>query len=481
MTRREPRSRDGGSSASLRRPRRVAVLGAGVAGLAAAYEVSRAGAPERAQALVLEAADRVGGKVLSVSRGGVIYEAGPDSFISAKPDVLDLARELGISGDLAATKPGSSSVSIYFRGRLRTLRGGMWPPKASALLSSGLLSWRGLARLALSRWPGSEDPVGTDESLAAFVRRRFGQEALERLADPLLAGIYAGDAEELSLESTFPQIKTAFAKNGASAARPPWRPAPGQSLFMTFQGGLSRLPEALCAALPGGAVRTGARVLALSRRDREWKIETSAGDFTADAVVSALPAGALAPVAERLDPELAAVLREIPFASTATVSLLYDDSSLPVRPEGFGFLVPRREGKAVSAATYSSSKFPGRAPEGKTLVRCFVGGAGRGAWAEKSEEDLIRLASEELSEILGLGKSCRPVEAKAWRWIAANPQYTVGHALRLKRLESCLMGHPGLILAGASYRGVGLPDCVRSGRAAARAALSPRGGFPAVV
>ncbi|MDE2313935.1 MAG: protoporphyrinogen oxidase [Elusimicrobia bacterium] len=455
-------------------------MGAGVAGLAAAYEVIRAGASGGAQALVLEASERVGGKVLSVSRGGVVYEAGPDSFISAKPDVLELARELGISGDLAATNPGASSVSIYFKGRLRTLRGGMWPPKASALLGAGLLSWRGLARLALSGWMGLEDPAVADESLAAFVRRRFGQEALERLADPLLAGIYAGDAEELSLESTFPQIKAALSKNGASPARPPWRPPPGQSLFMTFRGGLSRLPEALCAALPGRAVRTGARVLSLSRRDREWTVETSAGAFAADAVVSALPADALAPAVERLDPELACVLREIPFASTATVSLLYDDASLPVKPEGFGFLVPRREGMAISAATYSSSKFPGRAPEGRTLVRCFVGGAGRGAWAEKPEEDLIRLASEELSEILGLGKACRPAEARAWRWLAANPQYTVGHALRLKRLESCLRSHPGLLLAGASYRGVGLPDCVRSGRAAARAALSPRGGFPAV-
>ncbi|HVC09221.1 MAG TPA: protoporphyrinogen oxidase [Elusimicrobiota bacterium] len=464
-------------SARAPEPRRVAVLGAGIAGLSAAFEIARSG---RGQATVLEASERAGGKILSLARSGAVYEAGPDSFLSAKPDVLELAKELGLSGELVSTRPGSSSVSIYSGGRLRALKGGLWPPKASALLGSGLLSWRAKLRLALGRWAKPEPAGAPDESMADFVRRRFGQEVLERIADPLLAGIYAGDPEELSLESTFPQIKQALLKNGAGAARAPWRPPPGQSLFMTFRGGLSRLPEALCAALPGKTVRTGARVLELSRRGRQWTVETSSGRFQADVIISALPANALAPAVERLDPELAAALREIPFASTATVSFLYNDAALPRRPEGFGFLVPRKEGKAISAATYSSSKFPGRAPEGKTLVRCFLGGAGRSAAAEKSEEDVIRLAAEELSEILGLGKNCRPEEVRAWRWIEANPQYVVGHALRLRRLESCLRSHPGLILAGASYRGVGLPDCVRSGRAAARAAISPSAGFPAV-
>ncbi|HVA67549.1 MAG TPA: protoporphyrinogen oxidase [Elusimicrobiota bacterium] len=464
-------------SARASAPRRVAVLGAGIAGLSAAFEVVRSG---RGQAVVLEASERVGGKILSLAKSGVVYEAGPDSFLSAKPDVLELAKELGLSEELVSTRSGASSVSIYSGGRLRALKGGLWPPKASALMGSGLLSWRAKLRLALGRWADSEPAGASDESLADFVRRCFGPEVLERIADPLLAGIYAGDPEELSLESTFPQIKQALLKNGAAAACAPWRPPPGQSLFMTFRGGLSRLPEALCAALPGKTVRARVCVLSLSRRGREWTVETSAGLFQADAVVSALPANVLAPAIERLDPEMAAALREIPFASTATVSFLYNDAALPRRPEGFGFLVPRKEGKEISAATYSSAKFPGRAPEGKTLVRCFVGGAGRGAAAEKSEEDLIRLASEELSEILGLGKACRPEQAKVWRWIGANPQYVVGHALRLKRLESCLRGHPGLILAGASYRGVGLPDCVRSGRAAARAAISPSAGLPAV-
>ncbi|MHB2026408.1 MAG: protoporphyrinogen oxidase [Elusimicrobiota bacterium] len=444
------------------KPRRVVVLGAGITGLCAAYEItrrSRSGAP--ADVVVLEASSRAGGKVMTKTEDGVVFEAGPDSFLSAKPEILDLAKDLGLSRELiGAGASGNSSVQVYSGGRLRGLWGGLWPPRARSLFLSGLLSWRGKLRLALSPFIRANDFSG-DQSLACFVRARFGEEVLEKIAGPLLAGIYAGDPELLSLESTFPRLGKSL-----SAA------TPGRSLFMSFRGGLSRLTDALALALPGGCVRTGVQASSVRRENGEWAIETSAGSFRADAVVCAISARDAAPIVAGLDPEMSSILGEIPFASTATVSLLYPESAFARSPAGFGFLAPRNENLLISAATYSSSKFEGRAPKGTVLIRCFIGGAGRDANAQKPEDDLVSEAAAEISRILRIRPGSPPLKSVARRWIFANPQYTVGHGLRLRRLESCLKNHPGLILAGCSYRGVGLPDCARSGLAAGLAAAA---------
>lgn len=459
-------------------PRKVAVLGAGITGLAAAWELLRLGESEGrpVEVTVLEASERAGGKIRSESLGGALVELGPDSFITTKPDMLELVKELGLEGDLLPTgKP--PTVSVLLGGRLVPMPEGMSlaaPTRLLPFLLSPLFTARGKLRMAL-------EPLvprrrgGQDESLADFARRRLGAEALERLVGPMLAGIYAGDPERLSVQSTFPQLLELERKGGL--ARSLWLGGAGRaaakdgfSTFMTLKGGLGRVVEALVRRLPAGALRLDHPVESLRRRGGEWEIGSPRGSLTADAVICALPAPAAASALEPADPELAHRLREIPFVSTATAAFVWEESSLALPPRGFGFLAPRGEGRAISAATFSSSKFPGRYPPGKTVIRAFLGGSGREEHAEAAVTRVEDTARRELDALLGLG-GAKPVAARATRWVKANPQYELGHGERLERLASCLRGHPGLTLAGCSYSGVGLPDCVRSGRRAAARAL----------
>ncbi|MBI3551826.1 MAG: protoporphyrinogen oxidase [Elusimicrobia bacterium] len=452
---------------------RVVILGAGITGLAAAYELHKRAARDRRklEIVVLEASNRVGGKVMTETKDGVVFELGPDSFITAKPDALALVRELGLSGELVKTNESQKTIYVLSHGKLEPLPEGMTllPSRVLPFLTTRLLSWKAKLRLALEPFiPAAREEL--DESLGSFVRRRLGREALEKIAAPMLAGIYAGDPEQMSLQSTFPQLKELELSGGifkgmrAAAQRP--KPSSELTMFMTLRGGLSRLVEALAHQLPGGTVRTGANVLSLKRRGSEWQVATKDAVFSADAVISALPANALAAVASDLDFELSCVLNEIPFVTTATVSLVYERAGFPDPLDGFGFIVPRAEGRAVTAATYTSTKFPERVAQGQVMVRCFMGGAGREETVAADEAGLSRTARKELAEILRLGET-HPKFSRSQRWEKANPQYNVGHALRLKRIASCLQGHPGLYLSGCSYEGVGLPDCIRSGREAA--------------
>ncbi|MDE2491911.1 MAG: protoporphyrinogen oxidase [Elusimicrobia bacterium] len=464
-------------------PRKVVVIGAGITGLVAARELVRRGEREGrpVEVVVLEASPRIGGKVRSESVGGAVVETGPDSFVTLKPEMLDLVRELGLEGELIGTSP-DAGVSVLTGGRLRPLPAGMrliTPTKLLPFLFSPLFSARAKLRMALEPLipPRRDDD---DESLADFTRRRLGAEALDVLVAPMLAGIFAGDAEKMSVRSTFPQLLELEKRGGL--ARALWtgggrRAAarPGITTFMTLKGGLSRAIEALAKSLPAGSVRVDCPAQAVRRRGGRWEVVTPRGVFDADAVVAAAPAPALADAVEGLDFELAERLRGIPFVSTATTTLIYGASAFPRPPRGFGFLVARGEEAAITAATYSSSKFPARAPSGKVVVRAFVGGAGREAEAEAAVTRIEDRARRDLSRALGLGDAV-PEAAKTARWLKANPQYDVGHAQRLERLASCLRGHPGLVLAGCSYFGVGLPDCVRSGLRAAERALGGRRG-----
>ena len=319
-----------------------------------------------------------------------------------------------------------------------------------------------------------------DESLADFTRRRLGAEALDARAAPMLAGIFAGDPEKLSVRSTFPQLLEMEKKGGLAKAL--WfggskRPLKSEdvSTFMTLKGGLSRAITALAASLPPGALRLDCPATAVRRHEGRYEVVTPRGNFDADAVLAASPASAFADSVEGLDPELANRLREIAFVLFATVTLIYDEAAFPARLKGFGFLTARGAKTTLTAATYSSAKFPDRTPSGKIMIRAFVGGAGR---EESAEAAVMRIESrvrEDLDRILGL-KGVEPVAAKTTRWIKGNPQYNVGHARRLERLASWLKDHPGLILAGSSYGGVGLPDCVRSGRRAAELAMPSQRG-----
>ncbi|MFI5347073.1 MAG: protoporphyrinogen oxidase [Elusimicrobiota bacterium] len=462
-------------------PRKVVVIGAGITGLTAARELFRVSEKVRrpVEVIVLEASPRAGGKIRTENVDGAVVETGPDSFVTLKPDMLDLIRELGLESELIGTAP-EASVSVLHGGRLLPLPSGMQlisPTRILPFAFSSLFSLKAKLRMALEPFIPARRSTD-DESLASFARRRLGEEALEMLVAPMLAGIFAGDPEKMSVKSAFPQLLEMEKRGGLARSlwiRGPKRPKrEGFSTFMTLKNGLSRITEALEKSLPPGTLRLNCPATSVRRHAGQWEITTPQGVLSADALIAASPASAFADSVDGLDPELAGRLREIPFVSTATVTLIYDAASFPNPPRGFGFLTTRGEGLTLTAATYSSSKFPARAPDGKVVIRCFVGGAGR---EESAEAAIMRIESrvrEDLEKVLGLNGAA-PVAAKTTRWIKSNPQYNVGHARRLERLTSCLKSYPGLILAGSSYGGVGLPDCVRSGRRAAELAL-PRPG-----
>lgn len=452
--------------------KRVIVLGGGISGLVAAYELVKRGHP--IEVTVLEAAPVLGGKIRSEAIDGQTFETGPDSFLTTKPEMLELVRELGLEGDLTGTGP-DAGFDILLGGRFVPMPAGMnliAPTRILPFALTPLFTPSAKLHMALEPLrPVRRD--GDDESLADFTRRRLGAEALERLVGPMLAGIYAGDPERMSVRSTFPQLLEMEKKGGLvksmwlgwlGAKRPARRD--GLTTFVTLKGGLSKVVDALRRRLPPRSVRTDCPVQAVRRRDGHWEVVTPNAVLEADAVISALPASALADVVEGLDPELSMRLREIPFSSTATSVLIYDDKDIPNKPKGFGFLAPKAEGLTVTAATYSSAKFPGRAVAGRTTVRAFIGGVGREADAEGAITRLESRVRADIDKVLGL-KGAAPLAQKTTRWIKANPQYEVGHSRRLDRISSCLKSHQGLILAGASYCGVGLPDGVRSGRRAA--------------
>ncbi len=470
--------------------RGVVVVGGGVAGLATAYDLAKAGGVD---VTLLEAAPRLGGKVLSDRVGDFVFEGGPDSFITQKPAALELVRELGLEGRLLPTNDDEKDVFVYTRGALRRYPDGlmlMAPAKVLPFLASDLVPWASKLRMGLEPLV-PRGPAGADESLGAFTRRRFGDEALDVIVGPVMAGIYAGDPDRLSLAATFPQflemersvgsvllaLRAAHAKRLAAQAAK--TPGPRVTMFMAMAGGLSGLVDAMASRLPSGALRLGTPASALARsRAGRWKVEAAGGTLEADTVVLALPAGPAAGLARGVDEGVAGELSAIPFVSTATVTLAYPAGAWGGRLRGFGFVVDRREARAVVAGTYSSSKFPGRSPQGTELLRLFLGGAGREEAAGWGDERVLGEVRRDLRSILGADPE--PLAARVYRWPASNPQYNVGHQALVARLEARLKEFPGLLLAGSSYKGVGIPDCVRSGREAARRVLAaaerPAGG-----
>jgi len=459
-------------------------LGAGITGLSAAYELRRRGGGRQLppEVVVFESADRVGGKIRTETHDGVLYEAGPDSLSMAKPQAMELVRELGLGPELLHTNARHRLLLILAGGRLRSLPEGMgqgMPSRWWPFLCSDLLSWKAKLRLLGEPLVPAEDGE-SDESLAEFFGRRLGLEVVERLVEPILAGACLGDPARLSLRSTFPQFADMERRGGL--LRGFWRgrtrrlaPSTETVWPVTLRGGLSLISETLARRLPSGCLRLGAVVTRLSRRSGGWEVRTAAGPEAFDAVIAALPAPALAPVVEVVDQELAGILREIPYVAAAAVTLAYDRKGFSHPLDACGLIVPRSEGRHLAAAVFTSIKFSGRTPADLVLVRGLLGGAGRDLEAVGEDASAARTVRNELRDILGLGEA-HPRWTRVSRWPAAYPQYTIGHALRLRRLESCLHSCPGLIFAGESYRGAGLPDCVRSGRLAAAKALTPAGG-----
>lgn len=452
---------------------RVLIVGGGITGLSAAYELVKAseasGTPVAVR--VLEASPRLGGKIRTEHFEGATVEAGPDAFLTAKPWALELVRELGLEDRLLATARPRGRVYVFSRGSLRPLPDGMLG------LWNGPLSWRGRARALLDLVLSRREP-DTDETVAEFVVRRLGREALERIFQPLVAGVYAGEPEKLSLRSTLGYLWDMERRDrslllGMRRRLSAEAPKEGRTLFMSLQGGMQELVETLAGELGPGTVSLNAKVDEVVATGRGCEVRMGSGEvLTAEAVLLTVPAPVAGALLDRADPELAAELRAIPFASSLTAFLSYPRGAVPGPLEGFGFLVPREENRYIIACTWVSSKFPGRSKDGEAHLRVFAGGQGRQKDIEMGDAEVLRRIRTDLQEIMGIREE--PKLALVYRWNLASPVYPSGHEARLARIESRVSGLPGVYLAGASYRGVGIPDCILSGREAARRMLSAR-------
>ena len=445
----------------------VAIVGGGIAGLSAAYDLQARGLAVR----VLEASARVGGVIATERFDGWVIDAGPDSLLVQKPAAVTLCRELGIADRLLSTLTPRTAF-VLRDGRLHAIAEGSFlgfPITFGALARSRLFSLAGKARMA-GEVIVPRRTVDEDESIGAFVSRRFGREAVDYLADPLLAGIHAGDVDRLSIRALFPRLVDAERRSGSviRALRALHvRPSP-QGAFVSLPGGTGELVDSLSNALKPDTVVTNARVTNL-RRGLDYAIDSTTGNVQARCVVLAVPAYVTGTLTRPIDPALADLCDVIPYASTATVAFGYrrDQVAHPLR--GTGFVVPRTEGLALLAGTWVSSKWPGRAPAGHVLLRGFLGGGRDPRRLDASDAELIDTARRELSDLLGIPGS--PLFSRVYRWTRQSPQYEVGHLHRVVSIDRRLNALPGLFVTGSGFKAVGIPDCISDGRAtAARAA-----------
>jgi protoporphyrinogen/coproporphyrinogen III oxidase len=477
----------------------VVIVGGGITGLTAAYRLLQArdrGGPAL-RVTVLEREAALGGNIRTEARDGFVIDGGPDAWVAAKPYATALARELGLGDQLIGTTAANRKLYIQHHGELHTFPEGVLltvPTQIVPFMRSRLISWPGKARMALDlALPRARGAA--DESLAHFVRRRLGREALERLAEPLMGGIYAGDVEALSIRSTFPQLVEMEEKHGSLirgavallASRGHGKGAPPPSAFFGLRGGMGDLIHTIRdrIAAAGAEIRLGARCAAISRPkggilappSPRYLVRVESGSshevIPADAVLLAAPAYEAASAVDGLDPEMAKLLREIPYLSTATIVLAYRRADVPHRLDAVGVILPKAEGRRILAATFISSKWEHRAPEGSALLRVFVGGDRDPRALEQGDDALVDLARAELAAVLDVRAA--PLFTRVFRFERANAQPVVGHQDRLRRLRRREEQHPGLHLAGAAFEGVGIPDCVRQANEAAAKIAATRG------
>jgi len=460
---------------------RVAVIGGGISGLAAAYRLAKArAAGQPLEEHLFEAQTRLGGVIHTDQADGCLIEAGPDSFLSEKPQAFELARELGLAGDVVGSDDARRHTYILHRGKLATLPDGLMflvPTRLLPMLTTPLVPFAekvGMLR-ELFRKPQA---VG-DESVAGFVERHFGRAMVENIADPLLAGVYGGSADELSIRATLPRFADMEQREGSLIravlkARRKMRRVPRGplALFSTLENGLAQFTRAIEQRLEPSRVHCGAgvagiRVAPAGGHGRPGYDLVCQGGLQAgfDALILALPAHESARLLSSRDPELAAPLAQIPYSSSMTVAVGYHHRVRRMLPPGFGFLVPRREGPRLLACTFVHAKFPSRVPPDRALLRCFLGGSRDEAILNLDDEQAARLVLEELRQILGLSEE--PLFVRVYRWRRSMAQYAVGHLDRVAAIHQRLRHHPGTFLAGNWESGIGISDCIRSGQTAA--------------
>lgn len=448
---------------------RVAIVGSGVSACACAVRLKQKGI----EFTILEKENVPGGKLVTDRVGDLVVEGGPDSFLPEKHWTLDLIREVGLSDQLLPTNEEHKGTYIYSRGRLHRLPEGvmlMVPTMITPLMRSRLISWPGKIRMGMELFVPKKKSVD-DESLARFVSRRLGRECLERIAEPLVAGIHTSNPDNMSVRATFPRFLDMEQKSGSlirgmvramkKNASPGKGSGSGMTYFMSLKGGMQDLMSTCFRFVGADNIATGSAVRSITRTAGGYAVTIGSEQAVFDAVVLTAPSYSAADMVKAMDPYLAGRLSSIEWSSTATISLAFRKEDLPSNLPGFGFLVPRVEKRRISAATWSSVKWSFRAPPDRVLVRCFVGGGHDEELVFYEEADLVRIVREELESISGI--RANPVASRIYRWEKSMPRYTVGHLDLVASIDEALSACPGLFLIGSSYRGIGIGDCVKSG------------------
>lgn len=438
----------------------IAIVGGGIAGLSAAYELSKHGVQFR----VFEAGDRPGGVILTERFDGWIIDAGPDAILRQKPAALKLCQELGIADRLQTILPPRTSYVLRDEQLHPLVEGSFlgFPLRLGALARSSLFTLPGKLRMALEPLLPKRN-INADETIAAFVQRRFGNEAVRYLAEPLLAGIHAGDVNRLSIRALFPRLVEAENHFGSvlRAFRTLQTPTSSKGPFVSLPGGIGELVEHLVNALPPQTLALSTRIAEIQRTGT-FLIKTSNGSIRARAVILAVPAYVAAGLLRSIDTPLASLCNKTTYASTATVAFGYQKRQIDHPLNGTGFVVPRVESNPLLAATWVSSKWPSRAPEGCVLLRGFLGGGRDPHCLDRSDDALVELARNALSRVLHISGS--PLFTRLYRWTQKSPQYEVGHNNRIVDIQQRLANVPGIFLAGSGFQAIGIPDCIDNGR-----------------
>lgn len=470
--------------------KRVVIIGGGIGGISTAYflkELLVERGLKDVELTLVEKNDRLGGNIRTEKADGFLIEGGPDCFLSEKPWAMALCKRLGLAERLLPTNEGQKTF-VLSGGRLHVLPEGvilMVPTKILPLVTSRLITLKGKLRMALELFIPKRRKKD-DESLGSFVRRRLGQEALDKIAEPLVAGVHAGDPETMSIRSSFPKfvqleqeygslIRGMLARIGEmrrarKKAAKAEKPGTRVTMFMSLKGGLKELVDALTGEIEkaeSASVVTGNKIIDIVKKNGGYAVISDDGpSMSAACVVVSAPSYVASGLLNKVDERLSKKLLNIPYVSTATVSVAYRKSDVKHPLDGFGFVVPKTENRRIMAATWSSVKWSYRAPDDMVLIRCFVGGAKQAGLVYLSDGEMTRMVREELKDIMGL--EAEPVLTRIYRWKDSMPQYTIGHEEKVSGIEGLVAEHPGLYLTGSAYRGIGISDTVREAEETAK-------------